>query len=156
MKNSNMTKKLIDRIAFVGLFALCAILVYMFIDKLIYKQPTLHSLAVVFISVIITVIIVTVAIIVVVKKYGPYRTKDETPLPAIYYLGMLMLWQYPTRIVFNKAYMISETATDTSVGVFQIVALMSVFLVLTILYAKVMRILEVKYNHKKSDKKEHE
>lgn len=151
MKNSNMTKKLVDRLAFGGLFALYVILIYMLIYKLIYKQPTLRSLAIVVVSVIVTVVIFTIGIIVVIKKYGPYRAEDETPLPFIPYFAAAIIGQYLIRMVLNEANIIAETATDISVGIIKIVALLTVLFVAIIISAKTMEFITFKYNNRKKD-----
>ena len=146
MKNSNTTKKLVDRLVFRGLFALYAILLYMLIDKLIHKQPTLRSLATVFISVIVTVVIVTVGMTVIVKKYGPYRAEGEKPLPFIVYFGIFMIGQYWFNIIQKKANIVVETSTDISVGIIKIVALVTLLFISIIIIAKAMEFITLKYN----------
>ena len=146
MKNSNTTKKLVDRLAFRGLFALYAILLYMLIDKLIHKQPTLRSLATVFISVIVTVVIVTVGMTVIVKKYGPYRAEGEKPLPFIVYFGIFMIGQYWFNIIQKKANIVVETSTDISVGIIKIVVLVTLLFISIIIIGKAMEFITLKYN----------
>ena len=146
MKNSNTTKKLVDRLVFRGLFALYAILLYMLIDKLIHKQPTLRSLATVFISVIVTVVIVTVGMTVIVKKYGPYRAEGEKPLPFIAYFGIFMIGQYWFNIIQKKANIVVETSTDISVGIIKIVVLVTLLFISIIIIGKAMEFITLKYN----------
>ena len=136
MKHRSMSKKLVDRLAYGGLFALYAILIYMYVYKLMFKQPTLHSLKIVVISVLVTVAVVTVGIIVVIKKYGPYRDEGEKQPPFIAYFSLVMLGQYLTRAILDKANTIAKTSTDITVGAIKIIALLTLLLVAIISTAR--------------------
>lgn len=151
MKNRNKTKKLVDRLAFRGLFALYTILLYILIDMLIYKQPTLRSLAIVVVSTILTVVIVTIGMIVIIKKYGPYRAEDEKPLPFIAYFAIAIIGEQLFSMILNKATIIAKTSTDISVGIIKIVALLTVLFVTIIIGAKTMEFITFKYNNRTKD-----
>lgn len=151
MKNKSMSKKLVDRLVYGGLFALYAISIYMYVYKLIYKQPTLHTFKIVVISILVTVAVVTVGIIVVIKKYGPYRDEGEKQPPFIAYFTLAMLGQYLTRAILDKADTIAETSTDVTVGAIKIIALLTLLLVAIISTARAVENWTAKQNSKQKD-----
>ena len=150
MNNKTKSKRIIDTIAFIGLFALLVTCCCSYIYKMITGKPTIHFLT----SVIAIVVIIFIAIFIASKKYGSYREKDEEILPLWFWLAIAVIDDPIIDFVMEKADIISETAIDVTKGSLQIIAILTALFVFILLEIKAIQILEKKYDRYKKSKKE--
>lgn len=143
------TQKIVDMIIYIGLFARFAVVDASFIYKMVTGKPTLLMIT----GTLAIAVVITVAIIITVKKYGPYREKDEA-MPLIFYFLFFWLMDYPLDYVFDKVTLIAETATNVTTGALKITAVLAIAFIAVLVVIKGEVLLEKKYNQHKKAKKE--
>jgi len=148
MKQTNKTKIIVDRIAYLGLFLLFIVMESSYIYKLINNKPTLFPLH----AIIAILAIGFIAIAITTKKYGPYREKDEEAPPLSMIFIMVFITNRVMNMFFGKADTIAETATDFTTGILQITGLMAVCFTLIVIIVKAEMHLEKKYSQWKKQK----
>lgn len=144
------TQRIVDMIVYIGLFALFAVVDASFIYKMVSGKPS----PLLIIGTLAIAIAVIVAIIITVKKYGPYREKDEEAMPLIFYFLFFWLMDYPLDYVFDKVTLIAETSTNFTTGALKITAVLAITFIAVLIAIKGEVLLEKKYNQHKKAKKE--
>ena len=150
MNNKTKSKRIIDTIAFIGLFALLVTCCCSYIHKMITGKPTIHFLT----AIVVIFIVSFVAIFIASKKYGSYREKDEEILPLWFWLAIAVIDDPIIKFIVKKAGAISKTATNVIKGSLRIIAIFTALFVFILLEIKAIQILEKKYNQYKKSKKE--
>lgn len=148
MKQTNKTKIIADRIAYLGLFLLFIVVEAYYILRLTGNN---NPLFLVWAAIAILAIGFT-AIAITTKKYGPYREKDEEAPSLSMIFIMVFITNRVMDMFFGKADAIAETATDFTTGILQITGLMAVCFALIIIIVKAEMHLEKKYNQWKNQK----
>lgn len=148
MKQTNKTKIIVDRIAYLGLFSTLILVEAYYIFKLTGNNTPLFLIY----APIAILAIVLIAIAITTKKYGPYREKGEEAPPLWLLFLRVFLNSRIIDIFYDKVSTIAETATDITTGILQITGLLGVCFMLIFIVIKAEMHLEKKYNQWKKQK----
>ncbi len=148
MKQTNKTKIIADRIAYLGLFLLFIVVEAYYILRLTGNNNPLFLVW----AAIAILAIGFIAIAITTKKYGPYREKDEEAPPLSMIFIMVFIINRVMDMFFGKADMIAEAATDFTTAILQITGLLGVCFMLIFIVIRAEMHLEKKYNQWKKQK----
>ena len=147
MKQTNKTKIIVDRIAYLGLFLLFIVVEAYYILRLTGNNNPLFLVW----AAIAILAIGFIAIAIATKKYGPYRGKDEKA-PSLSMIIMVFITNRVMDMFFGKADTIAETATDFTTAILQITGLLVICFALIVIIVKTEMHLEKKYSQWKKQK----
>lgn len=148
MKQTNKTKIIVDRIAYLGLFSLFIVMEAYYIFRLTGNNTPLFLIW----AAIAILAIGLIAITITTKKYAPYRGKDEEAPSLSMIFIMVFITNRVMDMFFGKADTIAETTTDFTTAILQITGLMVIFFGLIIIIVKTEMHLEKKYSQWKKQK----